>query len=86
MRTENKSVAMDKKRKKKVTINRIDKTMSKGPQLQGYRPFKVKLSFKMSREHCEKIRRFLKRQSANSGRSIANILSQSVSPREVSFQ
>ena len=37
-------------------------------------------------EHYEKIRKFLKEQSAHTGRSIADLLSQSVTQREVSWQ
>ena len=79
---------MDTKRKKKVVVvRRIDKTMSIEPQLQGLRPFKVNLkNVKITRERCEKIRRFLRRQSRNSGRSIGDILSQSLTPREVRCQ
>ena len=72
---------------RKVVIRRIDKTMSKGPQLEGLRTFKVRLkNVKMGRERCEKIRKFLQRQSDKLGRPIGDILSQSLTPREVSLQ
>ena len=77
---------MDKKRKKKV-VKRLDKARSTLPQLQGMRPFYGPLkNIKMSKERCQKIRRFLDQQSKNTGRSIGDILSQSISHREVSFQ
>ena len=77
---------MDKKHKRKV-IKRLDKAMSTGPQLQGLRPFygHVK-NIKMTKERCQKIRRFLERQQRLTGRSIGDILSQSISQCEVSFQ
>ena len=64
---------------------RIDKTMSESPQLQGLRPFKVNLkNVKIERERCKKIRIFLERQSNKLGRSVGDILSQSLTLREVS--
>ena len=82
----NSIIAMDKKRKKKV-VKRLDKARSTAPQLHGLSPFYGPLkNVKMTKERCQKIRRFLDQQSRNTGRSIGDILSQSISHREVSFQ
>ena len=75
---------MDKKPKK--TVHRIDRTMSLEPQLEGLRPFKVNMNAKLSKERCEKIRKFLQQQTRQTGRSISNLLSQSLTTREVSIQ
>ena len=75
--------AMSKTQKK--VVKRLHKVRSMGSQLQGLRPFNGNLNnIKMSKERCHKIRQFLIRQSKNSGRSISDILSQSISQREAS--
>ena len=66
-------------------VMRIDKTMSKAPQMQGLRSFKPNLKIvRLTKEWIENIRKFLQRQSNNLGHSIGAILSQALTNREVS--
>ena len=72
-------LTMETNKPKKGKAKEVNRIQKQRPYTDHLRHTKIKS------ERCQKIRRFLKRQSAQTGRDLEDILSQSLSRHEVKF-